>query len=54
MKKIGPCRILRKFVANDYDIEFPEVIGVSPIFNVGDLYPYRIDDTKVTDGQEEI
>ena len=23
MKKIGPCKILRKFEANDYEIELP-------------------------------
>jgi hypothetical protein len=50
MKKIGPCNILRKFVANVYEIEFPKDIGISPIFNVADLYPYRKDDTEGTDG----
>jgi hypothetical protein len=34
MKKIGPCKILRKFVANTYEIEMPEDVGISPIFNV--------------------
>jgi hypothetical protein len=54
MKNIGPCKILRKFVANAYEIELPEDIGISPIFNVEDLYPYRMDDIEGTDGQEEI
>jgi len=41
MKKIGPCRIVRKFSANGYEIELPEGIEISPIFNVVDLYPYK-------------
>ena len=45
MKKIGPCRILRKFLANSYDLEMPIVVGISPIFNVADLYPYVVGDT---------
>jgi hypothetical protein len=44
MKKIGPCKILRKFVANTYEIEMPEDVGISPIFNVVELYPYMMDD----------
>ena len=39
-KKIGPCRILRKFSANAYEIKLPPGIGISPIFNVADLFPY--------------
>jgi hypothetical protein len=41
MKKIGPCRVLRKFGENAYELELPEGIGISPIFNISDLYPYR-------------
>ena len=41
MKKIGPCKVLRKFGENTYDIELSDGIGISPIFNVVDLYPYR-------------
>jgi hypothetical protein len=44
MKKIGPCRILRKFAANAYEIRLPDNVGISPIFNVADLYPYKRDD----------
>jgi hypothetical protein len=45
MKKIGPCRILRKFGENAYELELPEGIGISPTFNISDLYPYRIEGT---------
>jgi len=41
MIKIRPCRIVRKFSTNAYEIEFPEGIGISHIFNVADLYPYK-------------
>jgi hypothetical protein len=41
MKKIGSCKILRKFEANAYEIELPDGVGISAIFNVADLYPYR-------------
>jgi hypothetical protein len=46
MKKIGPCKILRKFDANAYEIEFPDDVGILPIFNISDLYPYRKYDTE--------
>ena len=47
MKKIGPCRIVRKFSTNAYEIEFPEGIGISPIFNVANLYPYKETQTEL-------
>ena len=42
-KKIGPCKILRKFSANAYEIQLPPGVGISPIFNVADLFPYTGD-----------
>ena len=39
MKNIGPCRILRKFSSNAYQIELPAGIEISLIFNIVDLYP---------------
>jgi hypothetical protein len=41
MKKIGPCKVVKKFGENAYELELPEGIGISPIFNISDLYPYR-------------
>ena len=43
LKKIGPCKILRKFLANAYGLEFPADMDISPIFNVENLYSYRGD-----------
>ena len=42
-KKIGPCKILRNFSANAYEIELPPDVGISPIFNVVDFYKYEDD-----------
>ena len=44
-KKIGPCKILRKFSANAYELQLPDGIGISPIFNISNLYPYEKDGT---------
>jgi hypothetical protein len=41
MKKIGPSKIIRKFRANAYEIELPDGIKISLIFNILDLYPYK-------------
>ena len=40
LKKIGPCKFLRKFSTNAYEIELPSDLQISPIFNVSDLYPF--------------
>jgi hypothetical protein len=41
MKKIGPCKLIKKIGENAYDIELPNGVEISPIFNVANLYPYR-------------
>jgi hypothetical protein len=42
MKKIRPCKVIMKFGTNAYEIELPDGVRISPIFNVADLYPYRV------------
>jgi hypothetical protein len=54
MKKIGPCNILRKFEANDYEIELLDDVGISPIFNIADMYPYRADEVGGEENQKEV
>jgi hypothetical protein len=54
MKKIGPCNILRKFDAIAYEIELPDDVGISPIFNVSNMYPYRKDGIEGSKYQEKI
>ena len=44
MKKIGPCRVLKKLGENTYEIEFPGEIRISLTFNVSDLYPYKVEE----------
>lgn len=49
MKKIGPCWIVHKFGSNAYEIELPQCLGISPIFNVSDLFPYKGDNVVGSD-----
>ena len=53
LKKIGPCKILRKFSTNAYEIELPPNIGISPIFNVSDLYKYEEKETEISAKNKE-
>jgi hypothetical protein len=41
MDKIRPCKVLKKFGANAYEIELLDGIRISPIFNIVELYPYK-------------
>jgi hypothetical protein len=44
MKKIGPCKVLKKMGQNSYEIELLDGIGISLIFNVSNLYPSKADE----------
>lgn len=54
LKKIGPCRILRKFSSNAYEIELPSDIGISPIFNVFYLYPFKGENEVLTYARDTV
>jgi hypothetical protein len=54
LKKVGLCKILRIFGENSYEIELPEDVGISPIFNIVDLYLYREDGAKISEDQRKI
>ena len=44
MKKFGPCKILKKHDSgNAYEVEFPNGIHISPIFNIENLSEYHDD-----------
>ena len=51
MKKIGPCKVLKKFGENTYKIELSDEIGISLTFNVSDLYPYKVEEAG-TEGEK--
>jgi hypothetical protein len=46
MKKIGPCKVLKKFGVNSYEIELTDGIIISPIFIVSDFYPYKAEEAE--------
>jgi hypothetical protein len=54
MKKIRPCKVLKKFGENAYEIELPDGIVISSIFNISDLYPYKAEEAGTSDEQPEV
>jgi hypothetical protein len=54
MKKIRPCKVLKKFGANAYEIELPDGIRISPIFNISYLYPYKAEEAREDSEQIEV
>jgi hypothetical protein len=54
MKKIGPCKVMKKFGANTYEIELSDGIEILSIFNVADLYPYRAEEIEEEDEQTKV
>lgn len=48
MNKFGPCKILKNFESgNAYEVELPDGMDISHIFNVVDLYKYHELDDEV-------
>jgi len=45
-KKIGPCRVVRKYGENAYQVDLPEEYDIMPIFNFNNLYEYSGDDRR--------
>ena len=41
LNKIGPCKILRKFSANAYELELSFDLEISQNLNVSDLYHFK-------------
>ena len=51
LRKLGPCQILKKFGPNAYEIQLPPEIGISPIFNIANLTPFKAPTEEIDIGQ---
>jgi hypothetical protein len=54
IKKIGPCKVLKKFGSNSYEIELPDGIRISMIFNISYFYPYKSKEAEEGNEQREV
>ena len=54
MKRIGPCKVLEKYVPNAYKVDLPKDMDISPIFNFKDLIPYKGPKMDEVEYQEEL
>jgi hypothetical protein len=54
MKKIRPCKVLKKFGMNAYEVELPDGIKISSIFNILDLYSYKDEEARIGNEQPVI
>jgi len=54
MKKIRPCKVLKKYGANACEIELLDGIKISMIFNVSYLYPYKAKEVREDSEQPEV
>lgn len=54
MKKVGPYQILQKDDIYAYVIEFPSHLGISPIFDICELTPYKGDVNAGSEVQLEV
>ena len=49
MKNFGPCKILKNFDSgNSYEVELPDDMDISHIFNISDLYKYHESEDEVS------
>ena len=51
LRKLGLCQILMKFGTNAYEIQLSPEIGISPIFNIADLTPFKAPTEEIDIGQ---
>jgi len=40
-RRIGPCRVLKRFDSNAYELDIPCELGINKVFNIDDLTLYH-------------